>query len=126
VALDAVKHELYKLIQDKHQTVQEYYDTFKNMVNVNADLGAEVGRDLGILEILAMEAGTTVESLTSAETAEYSTRGKARYLTIRMLMTSDRSRFGGLIEDLHNDYLTKTNWYPQTMGECFTLLNHWS
>jgi hypothetical protein len=77
VALDAVKDELYKLTQEKHQTVQEYYNTFKNMVNVNAELGAEIGHDLGLLEILAMEAGTTVESLTSAETAEYSTRGKA-------------------------------------------------
>jgi hypothetical protein len=96
------------------------------MVNINAELGAEIGRDLGLLEILAMEAGTTVESLTSAKTAEYSTRGKARYLAIRMLMSSDRNRFGGLIEDLRNDYLTKNNRYPQTMGECFTLLNHWS
>jgi hypothetical protein len=126
VALDAVKYELYKLTQEKHQTVQEYYDTFKNMVNVNAELGAKIGGNLGLLEILAMEAGTTVESLTSAETAEYSTRGKGRYLAIQMLMSSDRNQFGGLIEDLPNDYLTKNNKYPQTMGECFTLLNRWS
>jgi hypothetical protein len=127
VALDAEKYKLYKLTQNKHRTVQEYYDTFKNMVNINAELGAEIGRDLGLLEILATEAGVTVESLTSDEKAEYSTRGKAHYyLAIRMLMSSDSNRFGGLIEDLRNDYLTKNNRYPQTMGECFTLLNHWS
>jgi hypothetical protein len=80
VALDAVKYELYKHIQDKHQMVQEYYDTFKNMGNVNAELGAEVGCDLGILDILAMEAGVTVESLTSDEKAKYSTRGKVATL----------------------------------------------
>ena len=76
VALDAVKHELYKLTQGKHQTVQEYYDTFKNMVNVNAELGAEVGHDLGLEEILVTEDGATVESLTNAQIKDYSDTGK--------------------------------------------------
>jgi len=53
VALDAVKHEFFKLVQGKYQLVQDYYDTIMNMVNVNKELGAEVGKDIRLVEIVA-------------------------------------------------------------------------
>ena len=104
VAIDAVKHEFFKLCQGKHQSVQEFYGTFKNVVKVNEELGAEIGRDKGISDIIAQENSNTTP--TEAEKTQYSNEGKEQYLAIRMLMALDRNRFGGLIEDLHNDYLT--------------------
>ena len=124
VAINAVKHDFFKLCQGKYQSVQEFCDDFKNMVKVNKELGAKIGWDKGISDIIAQENNKT--SMMDAEKTQYSNKGKERYLAVRMLMASDRNIFGGLIEDLRNDYLTGTNKYPKTMATCFTLLNHWS
>ena len=114
------------MAQGKYQSVQEYYDSYKNMVKVNEEPGSKIGRDKGLLEIISQENSKTVDKLTDPEKIAFSDEGKERYLAIRMLMASDRNRFGGLIEDLRNDYLTGSNEYPKTMGTCFTLLNHWA
>ena len=85
VALDSIKVEFYKLFQGKHQSVQEYYDTYKNMVKVNHELGAKVGLDKGLLEIIAVENNKTVTGLSSTEADDYTKAGQERYLAIRML-----------------------------------------
>ena len=43
-----------------------------------------------------------------------------------MLLNADRIRFGGLLEELRNDYFMGEDSYPTSRVDCFRLLNHWS
>jgi hypothetical protein len=47
------------------------------------------------------------------------------YLATALLLSSDRKRFGKLIEDIENDHIRGTDKYPKTIVDAYSLLVHW-
>jgi hypothetical protein len=60
-----------------------------------------------------------------AEMATAQQKGQDEYMAVALLLSADRKRYGQLIEDLENDFLTWTNNFPQTQVETHDLLIHW-
>lgn len=126
-SLFLAKRDFYRLKQQKHENVQEYYDRFEALKDVNESLGIRIHDDLGVLEIIAREKGTGVGALTSDELKEYQKEGQERMLAIHLLMGADDDRFKGARSRLKEDYLLNgQNNYPRTLLQCFNLLKGWS
>jgi len=126
VAMHSFKYDMYRLSQSKHQTTQDFYDSFVNMVNVNESIGNNIGTDDGMLMHIMGIQNVNYDTATPAQRRTAAAIAKQRYLAVAMLYASDKTRYGGLIEELRNDYLKGKDNYPTTLDGCFTLLNHWN
>ena len=120
------KRDFINLRQQKHQSVQEYYERFVALKEVNETLNTNIHDDLGFIEAIAREKGEDLALLTEADKTEYMEQGRERMLAIHMLMGADRDRFGSAIEDFECAYLMdRKNRYPKTLHDCYTLLKGW-
>ena len=120
------KADFIKLRQQKQQTVQEYYERFIAMRDVNETLGNNIHDDLGFVEVIAKKNGEDPSTLADNKKTEYIEQGRERMMAIHMLMGADRDRFGSAIEDFEHAYLMDNrNRYPKTLHDCFTLLKSW-
>lgn len=125
VAARKSMYHFYQLMQGKGQSVQQYLETFQNMVEVLDTIGCNVETN-GLVEMVLKDTNLTLQTANEEQKLAARKTAKQWYLAISFLLGANQQRFGGLIEDLANDYLMGTDNYPQTLTECFTLLNHWS
>ena len=120
------KVDFIKLRQQKHQTVQEYFERFIAMRDVNETLGNNIHDDLGFADVIARERGENPSTLTDDQKTTYMEEGRERMLAMHMLMGADPDRFGSSVEDFAHAYLMdRKNRYPKNLQECYTLLKGW-
>jgi hypothetical protein len=94
---------------------------------VNESLGISVHDDLGLLEIIAKEKGTSVGTLSDDEVKEYQKEGQERMLGVHLLMAADDDKYRSARNRLKEDYLLNgQNNYPRTLLQCFNMLKGWS
>jgi hypothetical protein len=115
---------LYVLNQDKNMTFPTYLQRFKN----HFDIANHCGGDLGIhshrvVEILGRN-GTSVDP-TDSQLLSAQTKAQDDYLATACMLSSDRKRFGKLIEDLENDAIWGVDKYPKTLVAAYNLPIHW-
>jgi hypothetical protein len=125
LALHEAKRRYNTFSQDRHMTCQQYYETFKNNVEVIEYCGGDIGQDPGLVDAELTTAGTdrTKATVTQLKTAEAAAR--EHVLAIGFLYGSDRARYGKLLEDLENSYVQGNDNYPDTLQQAYTLLVHW-
>jgi hypothetical protein len=82
-------------------------------------LGHDPGAIKSELELIQV----MVVNTTSGENIEAMRTAKERYLSVSMLATADKSRYGKLTENLENDFTKGHNNYPVMVTEAYNLGN---
>ena len=120
------KVDFIKLRQQKHQSVQEYYEKFMALKEVNDTLNINVYDDPGLVDIIARIKRKDGDNLNDDQRNLFLEIGRERMMGMHLLMGSDRNRFGGAIEEFEHAYLMdKRNNYPKTLHDSYTLLKGW-
>jgi hypothetical protein len=119
-ALHEAKRRFYSLYQDRNMTVQAYMEKFKNQVDVIEHCGGSVYE-----ESLLADALEGIINPTEADRSEAKLIAKEQYMACAFILSSDRNRYGKLVEDLENNYIQKQFKYPIDMNEAYSLLMHW-
>jgi hypothetical protein len=117
--------KFYTSQQDKNSSAQDYYQKFKNQLEVVEHCGGSIGYHDLIVDDLLQEQELTRSNANETQLEEVKTRAKEEYLACAFLHSADRKCYGKLIEDLENDYIQKNNKYPKTLVEAYNLLIHW-
>eukprot|EP00957_Ditylum_brightwellii_P001441 112577-Ditylum_brightwellii.AAC.1 len=71
------------------------------------------------------EAGVDVTSATNDQKTKALAEAKEAYLATAFLSSSNRARFGKLLEELHNDHLKGNGKYPISLVGAHKLLVNW-
>jgi hypothetical protein len=111
--------------QDKNNNSQEYYQRYKNQVEVAEHCGVDIGVDLEVIEETLQELGLTMASSTPDQVKVAKEVSREEYLACAFLLGADRKRYGKLMEDTENVYIQKDDKYPKTLVEAYNLLIHW-
>ena len=120
------KRDFLNMRQQKYQTVQDYYERFVALREVNEALGNNVHYDLGFVEAIARENGEDKDALSEDQKNKYMDQGIERMTAMHFLMGADRDRYGSAIEDFESAYLMdRKNRYPKTLHDAYTLLKGW-
>jgi predicted RNA-binding protein associated with RNAse of E/G family len=125
LALHEAKRRFYTFTQDKHSTVQQYYETFKNNIDVIEYCGGKIGDDPGLIDAELVRMNCTTASATPAQQQQAQAAARERALACALLFGSDKLRYGKLLEDLENNFVQGTDNYPDTVQRAYTLLVHW-
>ena len=120
------KADFIKLRQQPHQSVQDYYEKFVALRDVNEMLGNNIHDDLGLVDVIAREKESDLSAATGAEKPDMLQEGRGRMLAMHMLMGADCDRFGGAIMDFKHAYLMdRKNRSLKNLHDCYTLLKYW-
>jgi hypothetical protein len=120
------KRDFINLKQQRHQSVQEYYERFMALREVNETLNTNIHDDLGFVEAIARENREDVATLTEDKKTEYMSQGCEQMAAMHLLMGADSERYGTAIEDFECAYLMdRKNTYPKTLHDAYILLKGW-
>jgi Zinc knuckle len=125
-ALHEAKRRFYTTYQSTGMSVQVYYERFKNHVEVIEHCGGtmlEPGLILEELQTIITETGSTTTS--NGQVSDARKLARDRYLAVSFLLSSDRNRFGKLVEDLENNFIQGMDKYPRTLENAYSLLLYW-
>ena len=103
-AVHMIKGSFYYRGKYKVSTVQEYYEKFKNNMEVMEQLGITLGAYHGMVDHILTESGQSRSGLQPADITKATDTAIEVYQATEFLIGSDCSRFGKLIEELQNDY----------------------
>ena len=115
----------YFSAQGRHDTTSIYMEQFQNMVDVIEYSRGSIGNQPGILEDMATAQEVDLEFVSDADLVKLKKSAQERYLAMAFLLSSDRSRYRRLLEDLENDYLQGQDHWPKTLAAAFNLLTNW-
>ena len=120
--IETVNEALYRLmvLRQNQATPQQYYEQFTNMLAVYVHCGGSIEPDPGCLEYIA-----GVEGWVAPYTAEQKASVREMSWANWFILHADRNRYGSLITDLQNDFLTNRNNYPKTINEAYSRLANW-
>ena len=124
LALHEAKHCYYTFYQDKHMTCQQYYESFKNNADVLEYASGALGQEPALVEAELLAAGM-VEAADNDKLAATEAAARERVLAIGLLVGSDCSHYGKLLEDLENDFTQGRDNYPTSLQQAYSLLVHW-
>lgn len=120
------KSDFIKLRQQKGQSVQEYFEWFIALKEVNDTLETNVHACTGLVDALAHEKGQDPTQLSDTERADLISQGSERMMAIHFLLGADRERFGSAIQDFEHSYLMDhKNRYPKSLHDTYNLLKGW-
>jgi hypothetical protein len=122
---------LDRMFQSKDMTDSEYLEKFKSMVAVIEHYGGTVGVHPKMVQNeLATITGSPYSDNTTyspAQIAEAKLDGKERYLACLFLMGSDKTRYGDMFTELHNDHAKGiVDAYPKTVANAYSLMDTWT
>jgi hypothetical protein len=122
-AMHEAKRRFYMLRQEKYISVQQYYETFVNTVEVIEHCGGDIGVDRSL--VTEMLGGHDRSIASSSILVDAEQKAKDKYLACAFLLGSDKTRYGRLIEDLENSFTQGVDKFPKTMVDAYNLLVNW-
>jgi hypothetical protein len=111
------------VLRQNNMSPQEYYEKFSNLVSVYIHVGGSADPDPGLYEHVAADQGW--KAGTAAVTEKRKAEVKEMYWATLFILHADPVRYGGLITDLQNDFLTEIDKYPKTMTAALSRLTNW-
>jgi hypothetical protein len=99
-------------------TVQQYYETFRNMVQVCEHCGGGTELYEGCVEFAAVQEGWNAGRVTAAQRASV----REMQMATMFLLHSDKARFGNLIIDTENSYARGIDTYPKSLSDALNML----
>lgn len=130
-AIHAAKRRFYTFSQQK-LTCREYFERFKNIVEVIESNGARIGDDDHLMQSYLTEKylnfvpPVTIANAPRVVLTVAWKAAKEQYLATAFLLGADRNRYGLLIQDIKNQYLQGVDKYLKTPIEAYHLLTRWS
>jgi hypothetical protein len=124
MALHQAKKRFYNLYQGREMTNAQFLDKFQTCVTIVDQFRVDnLGRDYTAVknEIKAMgilDAATA----TTEQKIEASQIARDKHLAVAYIATSDKTRYGKLLEDLENDFTKGTNNYPVNATYAYNLV----
>jgi Reverse transcriptase (RNA-dependent DNA polymerase)/Zinc knuckle len=125
LALHEAKRRFYLYTQDKNTSCQQYYETFRNNVEVIEYCGGAMGTDPTIVDNELLLMGSMREIADDDQVEAATAAARDRVLACAFLFGSDKVRYGKLLEDLENGFTQGNDVYPATLQQAYTLLVHW-
>ena len=124
LSIHLAKQQFFLLSQGRN-TVGEYYKQFKNQTDILNHIGAGIGKDKAIMKQVLRSQGIHIDDSTDAQEDTAETEGIQWYLALALLMGSDQSWFGWLLEKLENDFTAGNDNYPKTLIDTYNMLLEW-
>jgi len=89
--------------------------------------GRDLGIDTGLIDAAFATANPAVTRDTAAPETLIAAQKYAReqYLACAFLLGSDRKRYGKLLKNLENRFTQKTDKWPKTITDAYSLLLNW-
>ena len=78
------------------------------------------------MEILCREQNTSADGLGKVEKIKFNAHGQERILVTKLIMNTDRDKYGTLIKDYNGEYLNRNNKYPKTLQDTYNMLKGWN
>jgi hypothetical protein len=122
-ALHKAKHRFYTMRQDKHTSVQQYYESFINTVKVIEHCGGDIGTDRSLVTEALGGRDRAIASDAVIANAEQS--AKEKYLSCAFILGVDKICYGRFLEDLENSFMQGIDKFPKSMTEAYNILVNW-
>ena len=116
--------KFFNQVQGRTTTVKEHLTNFNNRVNVIESTGGSFSLDPGMLRYVLN--GKKEEELDEEQLAIVHKEVRDRTLGASFMMTSDRGRFGKLIEGIDNDCNEGRNRWPASVADAYHRLTYYS
>jgi hypothetical protein len=114
----------YMLSQDKNATCPDYLEKFRNHIEVVSHCGGSPGIHPSRVNSILLRNGHNINT-TNGQKIAAEKECREEYLATALLLSSDRKRFGKLVEDIENDHIRGIDKYPKTIVDAYSLLVHW-
>jgi hypothetical protein len=124
ISLDDAWTSYYTYPQSEHQLVHEYSKDYQSLVQVLEHYGAAIGAEGPYIKVIQEQIALATPSLTNVEYRERAvTAAKKQSVAIAFLTWADRKCYGGLWNELENNFTRGQDHYPVTGGYSL-LLNY--
>jgi hypothetical protein len=122
-AMHEAKRRFYMMRQDKHTSVQQYYESFINTVEVIEHCGGDIGTDRSL--VTEMLGGRDRVIASDEVIADAERLAKEKYLACAFILGADKTRYGRLLEDLENSFTQGSDKFPKNMTDAYNILVNW-
>jgi hypothetical protein len=122
-AMHEAKRCFYMMRQDKHTSVQQYYESFVNTVEVIEHCGGDIGTNQSLVN--EMLGGRDRAIASDASIADAEQLAKEKYLACAFILGADKTRYGRLLEDLENSFTQGSDKFPKNMTDAYNVLVNW-
>jgi hypothetical protein len=122
-AMHEAKRCFYMMRQDKHTSVQQYYESFINTVEVIEHCGGDIGTDRSLVTKILGGRDRAIASEAMIVDAEH--QAKNKYLACTFILGADKTRYGRMMEDLENSFTQGVDKFPKNMTDAYNLLVNW-
>ena len=112
LAVCVTEKRLLSITQGRNERTSRYVHRFKTLLQVVEERKGPI-----YPKNLIVTDGDTELGETEVATA------REQYLSMLLLLGADRGRYGTLLDNLHNSYISKHDLYPKTIDETFHLLS---
>jgi hypothetical protein len=119
-AEDQAKKAFYNLRQTPDMSCQEYFKRVKNVVDMIISLGGSLSDNMHFKDELPEREPRG--GYTNQQMKEARARIQDKKVAYGILVRSDRSRYGKIIEEIEIDFLKGHNDYPKSPTEACNLL----
>jgi hypothetical protein len=109
------------VLRQNHLTPKQYHEKFTNLLSVYIHCGGSIEPAPGPLAFMVAKNNWDAAAITDEQKAEV----KEMEWTTLFILHADVNRYGSLIADLQNEYLSNIDKYPKTLNEAYSRLTNW-
>ena len=126
MAMAKLDLKMYRFTQGRDVSDAKYHEQFTGLKEVIEHYGGKVGLHPNLIkdELESITGSPYNESIDYDEDDIEKARSDSRdkYLACLFLLSTDRIRYGSLVDGIENDHVKGLNTYPKTLQEAFALL----
>jgi hypothetical protein len=125
MALHQVKTSFFTLHQGRNTRDTHYLYTFMTRVLVVEQYRGNIGKDNGAIRTeldLTEFTNTDTVTTTSSQKFDPTNATKDKCMSVTFLSAEDITRYGKLLEEIENYYMTGSNKYPLNVTSVYNLL----
>ena len=100
--------------QGEHETLQDYHERFKNHMAMMEEVGASFASTIHIGKI-ALKNRHTIANSNDVDMAT------KEAIAVHFMQGSNKHH-QAFLQELHNHYLNRQDWYPSTLSEAYNVM----
>ena len=116
---------LFLYTQNKKDTVEEYGRNLKSLWDTVEAFGGSPGVHKGLTDTILMGAVPAGEVATAAQVMTAEEESNEKVKAALLISGADRQRYGALKDSLANNYLLRSDHYPETFGKAMRILGNY-
>lgn len=105
---------------------QDYLKRLQNLVEVFQHTGGMIGEDRLFIEKELDKVNLKIATANSQQLATEKSGSKDNYLSYTFLHSSDRKRYGKLLDDTENQFTQGQDNFRKTLSNAYNLLVYWN